>query len=401
MRALRTVARIGILSGKSKLLWVSDEPAPDSIRRAADGWDIADCRLNEPLCGQLADASVALICPNSWADDACLISSIVHELGRWGALAIFLLPAEAKSAWRLLSSRRGQFLCMRQDGPASELSAKLQAVSALEPAIRGLQSELAAARNFTDEAGGRFDELDEQMRLAARLQRDFLPRRLPEVAPVRFAVFYRPISWVSGDIYDVTRLDETNVGFYVADAVGHGMPAALLTMFIKKALQTKRIVGHSYEIVPPDAAMEGLNTDICEQNLSNCQFCTAAYCLIDTSTLMLTYSRAGHPDPILIRANGQVERLRCPGSLLGVFPEETFQSQTLQLGPGDRLLLYTDGAESALQGPSGDPSVPQVPARWGTLPRDRLLLEFASQFNRRTRSRRADDVTLLVMDVEA
>ena len=83
-----------------------------------------------------------------------------------------------------------------------------------------------------------------------------MSRRLPEVGPIRFGALYRPATWVSGDIYDVVRLDETHVGFYVADAVGHGMPAALLTMFIKKALLTKRILGHTYEILPPHVSLQ-------------------------------------------------------------------------------------------------------------------------------------------------
>ena len=62
-------------------------------------------------------------------------------------------------------------------------------------------------------------QIDEEMRLAARLQVDFLPRTLPEVDGVAFNVFFRPASYVSGDIYDVTRLDEDHIGFFVADAL--------------------------------------------------------------------------------------------------------------------------------------------------------------------------------------
>ncbi|HAU37257.1 MAG TPA: hypothetical protein DCX07_06020, partial [Phycisphaerales bacterium] len=108
---------------------------------------------------------------------------------------------------------------------ARELAARLDAAAALQPTIVRLRDELAAARQASDKAERTFVELGEEMRLAARLQRDFLPRRLPEVGPARFGVLYRPATWVSGDIYDILRLDETHVGFYVADAVGHGMPA--------------------------------------------------------------------------------------------------------------------------------------------------------------------------------
>ena len=147
----------------------------------------------------------------------------------------------------------------------------------------------------------------EQIQLAARLQQGFLPRRLPEVGLARFGVLFRPAGWLSGDFYDITRLDETHVGFYVVDAVGHGLPAALLTMFIKRALKTKRIAGSTYQIVPPHVALAELNVDICDQDLASCSFCTAVYCMLDVANHTLTYARAGHPAPVLLRADGRIE----------------------------------------------------------------------------------------------
>ena len=123
----------------------------------------------------------------------------------------------------------------------------------------------------------------------------------------------KPASFVSGDIYDVVRLDESHIGFYIADAVGHGMPAALMTMFIKNSLLTKRIVGHQYELVSPDVTLAQLNEDICGQDLSNCQFCSAVYAVVDVNTLELTYAIGGHPRPIVLRASGEMETLESAG----------------------------------------------------------------------------------------
>ena len=75
-----------------------------------------------------------------------------------------------------------------------------------------------------------FDKLDEELRLAARIQCEFLPQEFPTMAGVGFDVLYRPAGYVSGDTYDVQQIDDRLVAFYVADAVGHGVPAALLTM---------------------------------------------------------------------------------------------------------------------------------------------------------------------------
>ena len=295
-------------------------------------------------------------------------------------------------------------MCIRDDAPAGEIAARLIAAVELAPALRALRQELSAVRDQKTGSDRLIEEMGEEMRLAARLQRDFLPRRLPEVGLARFGVLYRPATWVSGDIYDIIRLDETHIGFYVADVVGHGMPAALLTMFIKKALQTKRILGASYEIVPPEVAMAELNTDICDQNLSSCQFCTAAYAILEVPTLTLTYSRAGHPEPIRVRRDGSgvAERLGARGGLLGIFPDEQFPSQRVQLASGDRVLFYSDGLEDALRPPQGQRQpLEQLLGQQMLRPRDEMLLRLSDRMDaNRGQSPLTDDVTLLVLDIE-
>ena len=290
-----------------------------------------------------------------------------------------------------------------EDVPSNELAAQLRTAASIQPTIRRLQSELAAVQSLNAQASRTLEQMDEEMRLAARLQRDFLPRRLPEVGGARFGVLYRPAAWVSGDIYDIARLDETHVGFYVADVVGHGMPAALLTMFIKKSLQTKRIVGNTYQLVPPHVSLRELNIDICEQNLPSCQFCTAIYAVLDTQSLKMTFARGGHPEPILVRADGRIERLWSEGSLLGIFPDEQFTSLECQFQPGDRLLLYTDGAEDALgRGPDGKVApMEHSLSSLAELTREEMLLRLSAAVDSRHQDNtRIDDVTVLVMDIE-
>jgi sigma-B regulation protein RsbU (phosphoserine phosphatase) len=316
---------------------------------------------------------------------------------------MFMLAPHAQMARRMVADSGGQFLCLDEDATAGELAANFAAAEALGPLVRNLQAELDHTRNLNAKAARTIEELDEEMRLAARLQRDFLPRRLPEVGAARFGMLYRPASWVSGDIYDIVRLDETHVGFYVADVVGHGMPAALLTMFIKKALQTKRIVGNSYQIVPPDVSLKELNTDICEQNLSSCQFCTAIYAVMDTQSLQLSFARGGHPEPVIIRPDGEIRRLWVEGSLLGVFPDEDFAAQQVQLWPGDRLLLYTDGAEPILCRDRDDQpvAIEESLKRFSGMGRDEMLLSMSAELDDLYGDASPeDDITIMVMDIE-
>jgi len=194
-------------------------------------------------------------------------------------------------------------------------------------------------------AGTLVDNLTEQLRMAGRVQRDFLPAQLLNCGEVQWATMFLPAEWVSGDIYDVVRIDEQHIGFYVADAVGHAMPAALLTIFVKQALVMRETYENTYKIFSPADVMKNLNVRLSSQKLSGYQFATCCYCLLNIKTLQLTYARAGHPYPVLIRPGMQPEQLELRGSLLGVFGQAGYIQQTIQLQPGDKLLLYSDGAE--------------------------------------------------------
>jgi sigma-B regulation protein RsbU (phosphoserine phosphatase) len=195
---------------------------------------------------------------------------------------------------------------------------------------------------------------DEELRLARRLQHDFLPKSMPKVGPVRFHALYRPAGYVSGDLYWVVRLDERHVGFCVADAVGHGMPAALLTMFMKNALTTKELTGSGYHLLLPSKTMHLLNVALAAQELAYATFATALYGYIDTQTLKMTFARGGHPHPIIIRhddgSGGAIEIPKADGPLLGIFPDSQFTDCTVQLERGDRVFVFTDGVDVVMAG---------------------------------------------------
>jgi sigma-B regulation protein RsbU (phosphoserine phosphatase) len=204
------------------------------------------------------------------------------------------------------------------------------------------RNKLAEQLNMTKALA---DNLTEQLRLAGLVQQDFLPMRLPSSDQVQWATVFLPAEWVSGDIYDIARIDEQHIGFYVADVVGHGMPAALLTIFLKQALVMRETVGSSYRIFSPAEVVKNLNVRMAAQKLSGYQFATCCYGLLNTKTLQLTYARAGHPYPVLLRHGKPPSQLEVRGSLLGIFEQAEYIQQTVQLEPGDKILLYSDGAE--------------------------------------------------------
>ena len=219
---------------------------------------------------------------------------------------------------------------------------------AVKPAIPPKQIQTIYKNKLAEQlsmTGALVDNLTEQLRLAGLVQQDFLPTQLPNTERVKWASVFLPAEWVSGDIYNAVRIDEKHFGFYVADVVGHGMPAALLTIFLKQALVMRTTVDNAYHIFSPAEVMKNLNKKMATQKLSGYQFATCCYCLLNTETLEMTFARAGHPYPILLRRGQEPKQLEVRGSLLGVFKEAEYSEDKIQLQQGDKILLYSDGAE--------------------------------------------------------
>jgi serine phosphatase RsbU (regulator of sigma subunit) len=235
------------------------------------------------------------------------------------------------------------------------------------------------------------------MRLAARLQQDFLPKKLPQLGRVHFHTLFRPAGYVSGDLYDVMRLDEKNLGFYMADAVGHGVPAALLTMFIKNALTTKEIIPGGYRLLAPGETMSKLNTSLVGQNLSYATFATAIYGMINIETLEVSLARGGHPNPVVLRADGRTEPLEADGSLLGIFEENTFSTATTTLAASDGVEVAFSDSDAKLN-----------PEQWQTelekrrhLGGEELIASLAHHLDNESGSLSPkDDLTIILLEVK-
>ena len=185
-----------------------------------------------------------------------------------------------------------------------------------------------------------------ELRLASRLQTSLLPPPQFTLPGARFTTKLLSASSVSGDFFDIFRLDESHIGFYVADARGHGVPAALLTVYVKKALWTKDIKGKSYRIVGPAEALAKLNGDLIADHLSDAHFITMCYAIFNTRTSELVWCNGGHPPIILLDESGDMTLLTEGGPLLGVFEDEYGEGRTT-LAPGQKILMYSDGVEYA------------------------------------------------------
>ena len=252
------------------------------------------------------------------------------------------------------------FVLDPQLGP-EHLATALSALIARQREIRRLQLDTASAINFSGGLRNQIDNIQEELQLAASVQREFLPRILPTLGGIASAALWRPAAYVSGDLYNVMRLDEHHLGLFVTDAVGHGVPAALLTLVISRSLPTKEINGNSYRILSPSEALTQVNADMMTRVGRTTRFATAIYAIIDTRNRQLTVASAGHLPMMRISRGGTCEAILTVGGLLGVFEDETFTEKVITLSAGDKLLFYTDGFEQAFPELGHDPSAPRLP----------------------------------------
>ncbi|MCC6909190.1 MAG: SpoIIE family protein phosphatase [Phycisphaerales bacterium] len=297
----------------------------------------------------------ALVLLDGSAMDACVLLLASERIGSAAYQLLDLLDEQRVPTIILTRDRRalnnhltpGQALVCELDEAAASVAIRLDTLLRRQITVDRCAEELRIARRCQTGLESEVSRIHDEMQLASMIQREFLPRSLPELDDVRFGVFYRPAGYVSGDMYDVRRLDEHTIGFFLADAVGHGVPAALLTMVISRCLTLKVVSDVDYRIVSPGEVLARLNEEMLRLQSAGGRFATAVYGIIDTRSHKVTIAGAGHPPPRLIKEDGASIGLETDGGLLGVFADATFSETSLTLRPGERLVLFTDGFETA------------------------------------------------------
>jgi phosphoserine phosphatase RsbU/P len=199
---------------------------------------------------------------------------------------------------------------------------------------------LAALRTQIDMRGGRQAGVAQQsgeIEEAGVTQRALLPRAIPHFPGYDISAAWRPLGAVSGDYMDVLKLAPDKIALAVADVIGKGVPAALLMSNVQAAVHAL-----APEMLSPSDLCGRINR-LVAANLGQGKFITFFYGVIDGERRQLTYTNAGHCEPILIHANGECLRVNHGGVVLGVFPDWRYNEERVDLEPGDRLVLFTDG----------------------------------------------------------
>ncbi len=192
-------------------------------------------------------------------------------------------------------------------------------------------------------------QLEEYQRSAAEIQKALLPNSLPEIDELEIAWRFVPCEQVGGDLFSLARLTEDTVLAYILDVSGHGIPAAMVTVSVTQSLspQCGRIVRRPldrppyFQLLSPAEVLQHLEREYPLERFD--KLFTISYLLINLCSGQVRYSNAGHPPPLLVRGDGTFRALDAGGSVIGTGCSGPFEEETLQLEPGDRLFLYSDG----------------------------------------------------------
>jgi serine phosphatase RsbU (regulator of sigma subunit) len=178
---------------------------------------------------------------------------------------------------------------------------------------------------------------EHEMELAKEIQSRLVPERPPHLDGIDLAWQWRPADAIGGDYFDVLPFEDGSLGLCVADAIGHGIPAALMMANLQAAVRTLALSGR-----PPAELCGRLNTQL-HAHLPAGKFVTLWYGVFSEAARTLAYSNAGHNPPLLLSVAGAVVSLDQGGPILGIRGESVYAAAEVRVEPGSRLVLFTDG----------------------------------------------------------
>jgi anti-sigma regulatory factor (Ser/Thr protein kinase) len=184
------------------------------------------------------------------------------------------------------------------------------------------------------------ERIDNELRVAQVIQKQFLPQEAPAPEGWRVTPHYRPAREVGGDFYDFIPLPDGRIGFVVGDVTDKGVPAAMVMATTHSILRSD-----APRLVDPSAVLSRANDLLCAE-MPPKMFVTCLYAVLDPATGHLRFANAGHNLPCIHTADGVVEP-RATGMPLGLMPGLVYEEQEVTIAPDSVVLLYSDGVVEA------------------------------------------------------
>lgn len=221
-----------------------------------------------------------------------------------------------------------------------------KALTSLYSAVHTLAAQIASARHQVEVYAETLDYQTtlQELEFAGKIQASFLPNEFPNLVGWELAVTLLPARETSGDFFDFVQLSDNKIGILIADVADKGVGAALYMALSRTLIRTYALEYGTQ----PDLVFFSANERILQDARANL-FVTAFYGVLDQSTGLITYANAGHNPPLLLNAKngGSVQALMATGIPLGIDEDASWAQTTIQIKPGDSLILYTDGIPDA------------------------------------------------------
>jgi len=308
--------------------------------KASVGLDATEIPRSPGLCGSAILRSEPYLITDCTADPRSAGNPLVE--GELGVRFYAAAPIVTSDGHRLGTVN------VIDTKPRATTDEELQTLHELAAIVMDeLELRLSAIREIQREQSLRERALREQGRaenLARTLQRTLSPPRLPQIAGLEVAAHYEPFASeeVGGDFYDLFPLTSERAGFFLGDVCGKGPEAAGVTSLARYTIRTAALLSDG-----PAEILANLNTALLLEGRSDgtMQLCTAVYGEIDTSTpdAAMSLGVAGHPAPLIVRADGSVESSSARGTILGVYGDVRFETTACHLAAGDAIVIYSDG----------------------------------------------------------
>lgn len=330
---LDTTARrvVEIMSVKASIIRLLDEDTGELVTRAVCHLSTAylnkgPVMLRENAVDQAAFAGEAVYIEDMTTDPR---TRYPHEARRAGIVSGLCVPM----------TFRGQTVgVLRAYTGEKRVFAESEAAM-----LRSIASQAAAAiiNGRLHEEHLESERFQRQVEAASQIQRRMMPDTPPSVEGLAFGCVYDPSLKVGGDFYDFVETPNAGVGVCIADVVGKGIPAALMMASVRSALRAHATLTPEIESI-----MVEVNRHMYRDTLVS-EFATMFYGVFSRDGKSFSYSNAGHPPPFWLRG-AKIHMLEAGGMVLGVDPSAAFDSETIDVQPGDAIVMVTDGVTEAM-----------------------------------------------------
>lgn len=234
----------------------------------------------------------------------------------------------------------------------------------------------------------------EDIRFVRKIQTNILPKN-KRYGDIKLEGRYIPSNDVSGDLFDIIKVDDDKYAFYIADVMGHGVKSSIMTMFVKLSIEAifERHIDYS-----PGQVLKKLREEFVKLDMNSSQYFTVWIGIFDCKNNTLTFSNAGHncPPLHLIHNKNYVEKLVVSGRMISnIIEQNIYQEVAINLNPKDRVLFYTDGVTESKNVDKNEYSVERL---MKILKKNKKLDFILSDLENFTWGEQDDDISLALID---